>query len=178
MESYIALLRGINVGGHKRIKMADLRAYLSGIGLIDVQSYIQSGNIVFKSESTAKGGLADSIQAVILKEYGFEVPTLILKVEDLERALALNPFKEEALDKVCYTFLDRNPEEDLVAECLKLDYSPERFAIKESMIWLYLANGFGRAKMNNNLFERKLKVHATARNWNTVNKLIAMVKGD
>ncbi len=176
MESYTALLRGINVGGHRKIKMADLRAYLSEMGLTDVQSYIQSGNIVFKSDERDRSVLSKQISVMILKEFGFEVPVVILQLDDLILSLESNPFKEEELDKLSYTFLSKLPEKEDRIELLKIDHSPDVFSLAGTTLWMYVPNGAAKSKLSNNLFEKKLKVHATTRNWKTVNKLISMLQ--
>ncbi len=178
METYIALLRGINVGGHKKIKMIELRTHLLAIELADVQTYIQSGNIVFKSEIKDVHKLEHIIHLKILKEYGFEVPVIVLTIDNLESAILNNPFKEMELDKLCFTFLDEVPLTENLDQLNALDYSPEKFEVKAQTIFIYFPNGFGRAKLSNNLFENKLKVRATSRNWNTVNKLIEMSKNN
>jgi len=176
METYIAMLRGINVSGQKKIKMADLKRYMEELSFQDVETYIQSGNIVFKAEDSASD-VAEAIKAKILERYGFEVPTIIKKNEDFEYVLANcpfldNPTKEES--RFYITFLDREPEYERIMKLEKSDYSPEEYVLDETNIFFYSPNGYGNAKMNNNFFENKLKVTATTRNWKTVHKLAEM----
>lgn len=174
---YIALLRGINVGGHKKILMADLRALLRKNGLKDVQTYIQSGNVVFESDENP-AVLSKNIPTYIYKEYQFEVAVLIKTVSEWEDALSNNPFlKEDSkvdTKKLYVTFLSDIPVKESANALLELDYSPDKFVLQDDLIYSYFANGSGRSKMTINIFEKKLKVSATSRNWNTVNKLYAL----
>ncbi|MBL4754865.1 MAG: DUF1697 domain-containing protein [Flavobacteriales bacterium] len=176
METYIAMLRGINVSGQKKIKMADLRGYMEELSFQDVETYIQSGNIVFKAKGNATQ-LAQVIRAKILERYGFEVPTLVKQHKDFEYVLAncpfmLDPAKDES--RFYITFLDCEPETALVEKLEELNYSPEEYVLDGTNIFFYSPNGYGNAKMNNNFFEKKLKVSATTRNWKTVHKLAEM----
>lgn len=172
MSTYIALLRGINVSGQKKIKMAELRMHLSNWGFSDVQTYIQSGNIILQDNGSAPDQIAERIHQGILATYGFEVPVMVLVPEDLEVVLANNTFLPEKDPKRLYvTFLSHPPAQDLLDKLLQEDYSPEAFFLFKKHIYFFSPSGYGRAKMNNNFFEKKLKVEATTRNWRTVNKL-------
>ena len=176
MERYIAMLRGVNVSGQKKIKMDELRNYLEKTNFYDVKTYIQSGNIVFSSEET-KEVLPGSIESNIKKHFGFEVPTVVKAPSDFEHVLLNCPFlKDTARDfgKVYITFLSREPEANHIAALAETNYSPEEYIIDGAIIFVYAANGYGKAKLNNNLFEQKLKVSATTRNWKTVEKLAEM----
>ncbi len=180
MNVYIALLRGINVSGQKKIKMADLRALLEEAGLLEVKTYIQSGNIIFKSPQTSREVLANLIHQAIKAHYGFEVPVLVLESIDLESAVAGYPWtdKEDRTPQQTYfTFLESQPEPDLLAALDPNPYPPDEYLIEGRIIYSYYPNGAGRSKMTNNYFERKLKVKATSRNWRTTNKLIEMANG-
>ncbi len=177
METYIALLRGINVSGQKKIKMAELREQLTGLGLADLRTYIQSGNIIFKSPATEPNSLAQKIKNQIQKDYGFEVPTLVLRPADLAYVLQHNPFAKDPdkdPSRWYLTFLAEVPAEEKVAALSEVSYEPEAYVIDGKNIFFYSPKGYGRAKMNNNFFEKKLKVAATTRNWRTVNKLWEM----
>ncbi|MDC1321755.1 DUF1697 domain-containing protein [bacterium] len=172
METYIALLRGINVGGHKKIPMAELRELLSKKGLKNVQTYIQSGNVVFQSSQGNKEKLELKIHDVINKHFGFEVPVLVNTPEGLQQIFDECPFSEgkkvNCYFTMLYTVLDKN----LVEDVSQISYPNEEFIITESCI--YFSVGYGNAKFNSNFFERKLKTTATARNYKTIVKLIAM----
>lgn len=173
---YIALLRGINVSGQKKIKMADLRTYLGDAGLQDVKTYIQSGNIVFKSENADKTELAQKISDEIKEAYGFHVPVLVLTADYLQSVIEQNTYFKAGKDisKLYVIFLSEHPSQEKIATLEAVDYSPEEFTLHDTHLDFYFPNGYGRSKLNNNFFERKLKVSATTRNWKTINKLLDM----
>lgn len=176
MNTYIALLRGINVSGQKKIKMADLRQQLDVLPFENLQTYIQSGNIVFDTKAP-KGQLAGMIQQNILDNYGFEVAVIVKTPEDLQSALENNPFlKDPDKDpkRFYLTFLDKAPTPALIEKLKEVDYSPEAYEIDHDLIYFFSPQGYGRAKMSNNFFEKKLKVAATTRNWRTTHKLLEM----
>ena len=177
MHTYIALLRGINVSGQKKIKMAELRQQLADLGLEDVRTYIQSGNIVFKSAETNYKVLEEKIKAKIKKDYGFDVPVLVRKAADFQAAIDRNPYlKDENKDpkQIYFTFLSTPPSPERIKVMEEKNYDPELYTIDSTMIYLYVPNGYGRTKLSNNLFEQKLKVEATSRNLRTVRTLLDM----
>lgn len=176
MKTYIALLRGINVSGQKKIKMADLRDLLESEGLKNVRTYIQSGNVIFESRETAKA-LQEQIKSIIAKQYGFEVPILIRTPEEITQIIENNPFMDdESKDptRTYFTILSGTPEAELVSKVQEKKYASEEVVFGEHVIYFHSPLGYGDAKMNNNFFEKKLKVSATTRNWKTLNKLIEM----
>lgn len=175
METYIALLRGINVSGQKKVKMADLRAQLAELPYENIQTYIQSGNIVFAANATAKETLANQIKDNIQQNYGFEVSVIVRTPTELEWILQNNPFlKDSSKDpkRFYVTFLAQAPEPDHIKKLEEVDYSPEEYVLEGDLLFFFAPNGYGRAKMNNNFFEKKLKVAATTRNWRTIHKLV------
>ena len=177
MNTYIALLRGINVGGQKKIKMIELKAHLEALGFQDIRMYIQSGNIVFRQKATDLVVLENAIRQKILEKYGFEVPTIIKTLSELEYTLSHNPFlKDPDKDpkRLYVTFLSDVPSSAHITTLQSVDYSPEEYILDGKEIYFFSPVGYGRAKMNNNFFENKLKLAATTRNWATVNKLVAM----
>ena len=179
MQTYIALLRGINVSGQKKIKMADLREYLEELGFQDIQTYIQSGNIVFRSKKMTSNNLEILIKNKIQEKYGFEVPVIVITPDEIKHTANNNPFeKDNTKDpkKFCVVFLQEQPYQENIEKLKEYDYSPEEYVLSEKIIYYYAANGAGNAKMNNNFFENKLKVKASSRNWRTTNKLLEMVK--
>ncbi|NER18164.1 DUF1697 domain-containing protein [Spongiivirga citrea] len=175
MQTYIALLRGINVSGQKKILMADLRAILEENGLSNVHTYIQSGNVVFQSREIKTNELAWKIKQCILSRYGFEVPVLVRTKEQLETILTNCPFKKEKLGKSYFTILHTPPDSLLINEVTTLSYEKEEFTITNECVYFFCEAGYGKAKFNNNFFEKKLKVAATTRNYKTMVKLIEMV---
>lgn len=169
----VCMLRGINVSGQKKIQMALLKAMFEDLGFRNVSTYIQSGNVIFDHAPDKENILQKRIKQGIKEKFGFEVTTIIRKNPDLKGVISENPFlKRNAIDKnrlyVC--FLETEPDENQFSNIAN-DYSPEECALAGREIYLHLPNGAGRAKLNNNFFEQKLKLRATTRNWKTVNKL-------
>jgi len=175
MKTFIALLRGINVSGQKKIKMAELRKSLTQNGLENVQTYIQSGNIIFDSEVLDTSTLEHKIHDVIAKDFGFEVPTLVVSGNAIPKVMEANPFAKKAEEnKLYYVLLKQVPEKELVAQFEELNFTNEDFHVTENCVYLMCKKGYGNAKLNNNLIERKLKVDATTRNQKTMLKLWEM----
>ena len=174
MKTYIALLRGINVGGQKKVLMAELRKLLSDSGLKEVETYIQSGNVIFKSPEEDIQKLELEIHEAIKIHFGFEVPILVKTPEDLQHVFDNCPFSEEKKTNSYFTLLYTVPDKDLMDDVAKISYPNEAFFITNDCIYFYCSTGYGKAKYNNNFFERKLKTTATARNYKTMVKLIAM----
>jgi uncharacterized protein (DUF1697 family) len=177
METYIALLRGINVSGQKQIKMAALKASLEEAGLQRVRTYIQSGNVVFEHDSQDPKRLASLIEQDILKRFGFDVHVILITPSELATVLTSNPFlnsRGEDVKLLYVTFLADEPVPASIADLKNVNYSPEEFSLRGKQLYLFAANGYGNAKMNNNFFETKLKVKATTRNWNTITKLVEL----
>lgn len=179
METYIAILRGINVSGTKKIRMEDLRVKLTDMGFRQVKTYIQSGNVVFDHEKTDPLELAKRFEQIILDEYGFAVPVIITDADALEYVLTHNPFlndRNEEADKLHVTFLAEAPADEKINKLDDKAYLPDEFIFKNNAIYLFCPNGYGRTKLTNNFFESKLKVTATTRNWKTVNALVELAK--
>jgi len=177
MQTYIALLRGINVSGQKKIKMTDLKKSLETLKFSEIITYIQSGNIVFKSDNVSIPALEKQIHNLILKDFGFDVPVLMITQDKLKTVIENNPFEKDATKdpKLFYVvFLKDMPKGENIAHLRSYDYSPEEYILDNKIIYFYAANGAGKAKMNNNFFESKLKVQATTRNWRTTHKLVTL----
>jgi uncharacterized protein (DUF1697 family) len=172
---YVALLRGINVSGQKKIKMLDLRAMCGQMGLQEVQTYIQSGNIIFESSEEDTTVLEKDLKEQIQATFGFDVPVMVLTQTYLQEVAENNPFLEKnpELDtKLLHvTFLAKQPAEDLVKALAEKEYGTDEFEVIGSRVYLYFPNGYGRTKLTNNIFEKKLQVAATTRNWRTIGKL-------
>lgn len=175
MKKYIALLRGINVGGHKKIKMVDLKAMMEKSGFKGVQTYIQSGNIVFKSEAEKLQNLEMRIKNSIENTFGFDVPVVVKTRTEMVKILKDNPFtKKEDLEanKIYYVLLQSEPEHDAIVNIDPEKYPNETFLIHTNCVYLNCKNGAGKAKLTTNVIERKLKVSATTRNHKTILKLL------
>ena len=179
MVTYIALLRGINVGGRREVPMARLRAVHERLGHANVATYIQSGNVVFDAEE-GSDGLAEMIGAAIAAEFGFEVPVMIRSATELEAVVAAGPFTGEHFDpaRVGVAFLDRVPGTE---ERLQLDADairPDEFEIIGREVHFHCPNGFSKTKLTNTFLEKKLGAAATSRNWKTVSILREMAGRD
>jgi uncharacterized protein (DUF1697 family) len=177
MTIYLSILRGINLGAHNKILMADLKKLYEKLHYTNVNTYIQSGNVLFESSRT--NNIARTIEKEIHAAYGFEVPVLVKTADELKKAVASNPFLIErniALDKLHLTFLEESPS----AAALKLigstTSSEDRFIIQKDIVYLYCPGGYGNTKLSNTFFEKKLGVKATTRNWKTCNELIKLIE--
>ncbi|SFD36860.1 Uncharacterized conserved protein, DUF1697 family [Algibacter lectus] len=174
METYIALLRGINVGGKNKILMAELRDLLLNMGLKHVQTYIQSGNIIFNSEEGNASELEFQITEAIKKRFELSVPVLVITSDALNTIFNTCPFSEEKKQKSYFSLLYTAPEIDLVNEVLSMKFENEEINILANCVYFYSSIGYGKTKYNNNFFERKLKITATARNYKTMAKLLEL----
>ena len=174
MQTFIALLRGINVGGHKKVPMVQLRELLSNSGLLNVKTYIQSGNVIFQSTNEDSKELEKTIQNSILDHFGFKVPVLMRTRTELSTIFNNCPFSDEKKSESYFVMLSDVPDEMLVNEASQKTYPDDDYVILNDCIYLFCAKGYGRAKFNLNYFEKKLNIHATARNYKTMVKLLAL----
>lgn len=177
MTTYISILRGINVGGHRKILMAELRKMYEQLGFIQVKSYIQSGNVVFKSDQKMSSLELELLLENSIKEtFGHEVPVLIRTSEEWIKAIETNPFfnEETDTDRLFITFLSQIPSSAFKEELSSMDFSPDKLEIIDKCVYLYCERKYHETKMTHSLIERKLKVKATARNWKTIMKLKEM----
>mgnify|MGYP001818009093 CR=1 FL=1 len=179
MQNYICLLRGINVSGQKKIKMVELKSAFETLGFTDVTTYIQSGNVIFKSAEVSTEKLEQEIQNMLQDHFGFDIETIVLTHSELSEAVKNNPYvqdQERDEKKLYIAYLKDLPEQAQLDHLATYDYFPEVYHIIDKVLYFYAANGAGRAKMNTNFFEAKLKVKATMRNWRTSNKLLELSK--
>ncbi|HEY6478154.1 MAG TPA: DUF1697 domain-containing protein [Polyangia bacterium] len=177
MPSYVAMLRGINVSGSKPIKMEALRAMFEALGFSNVRTYVQSGNVVFTAKERAAAPLGAKIAARIKRDFGFDVPTLVLGAEALARVVEENPFAgRKGIDpaKLHVTFLAAAPAAAGLQKMQAVSSGRDEFQCQGTSIYLVCPDGYGNSKLNNNAFERALRVGATTRNWKTVTTLAAM----
>ncbi len=177
MTKYIAILRGINVGGKRKILMADLKELFIEIGFADIQTYIQSGNVIFNTKRKDDNiELANKIEQSIAKNYDFKVPVIVRNVEELNEAISNNPFFEKNdIERLHLTFLKEVPETEKLDKIKTYDYSPDKFEIKDKNVFVYCSGKYSDSKLTNKFFESKLKVLATTRNWKTVLKLLELL---
>lgn len=176
---YIAILRGINVGTGRKVPMADLKKLCENMGLQNVQTYIQSGNVVFEwSRSESISELETRLQQAFAKAFGFDIPVLIRTSGEWAESLAQNPFlKEENVDieRLHLTCLKELPSPELLEKIKTFQYLPDRYEIIGKNVFVFCAAGYGTSKLVNSFFESKLKTPATTRNWKTVMKLHEMI---
>jgi uncharacterized protein (DUF1697 family) len=174
MNSYVALLRGINVSGHKLIKMKYLENSISSLGFSNISTYLQSGNLVFQSDNTDIGVLEDQISLKIQLDFGFDVPVFVYEKNLFLQINANNPFQDVARfdRKKIYTIFLKQEVDPISFLKIEMDPKyPEKMVLRKNIIYMYFTNGYGKTKVHNNFFENKLNAIATARNWNTVTKL-------
>jgi uncharacterized protein (DUF1697 family) len=174
MQTYISMLRGINVSGQKKVRMADLKSLYGSLGLGNVQTYVQSGNVVFDSEEQDAKKLRKTIEARIKATFGFPVPVLLRAADDFQRVIENHPFANEDPIRVLVTFLYELPEKSKWNELSLYQDKVDQFALGEQEIFLFCPGGYGRTKLSNTFFEKKLGVIATTRNWKSVNALYEM----
>ena len=171
----VALLRGINVGGRAKVKMDALRAVFASIGIDDAQTYLQSGNVVFAADGDGRK-LAATIEAGIGEQLEIQVPVLVRSGAELAKAIDRNPFVKDVKDtaSLYITFLAAKPDPAGVKRILAEAGPPDRIAVLGLEAHLDIPAGYGRTKLNNAQFERRLGVVATTRNWRTVTTLAEM----
>jgi uncharacterized protein (DUF1697 family) len=176
---YIAILRGINVGTGRKVPMADLKKLCENMGLQNVQTYIQSGNLVFEllqPESVSE--LETRLQQTFTAAFGLDIPVLIRTDNEWAESIAQNPFLKEEnvdIDRLHLTCLKALPGTDLLEKIRTIQYPPDRYEIIGCNVFIFCAAGYGTSKLVNSFFESKLKVPATTRNWKTILKLHEMV---
>ncbi len=178
MRTYVSLLRGINVGGNNVLLMSDLVGYFLEAGCIDVHSYIQSGNIVFKAKPSLYEGLSNKISALIAEKHGFQIPVLCRSAEELRELSTRNSLLELTTDfsKLLVYFLEKEPSEENRLQLEAKRSSADTFVLSGRELFLYCPNGIGQSKLTNATVDSKLKTISTGRNWNTVLKLIELTK--
>lgn len=178
MKTYIALLRGINVSGQKIIKMEALRKSLEVLDLADVSTYIQSGNILFRSALNDARPLEELLHDHIEKQFGFGVSVIVVTPDDLRAVIAQNPFEGEQIEEPqpYVSFLSDEPSEQNLEALQAMDFQQDRFISIDKTLYIHYADGAGKTKLSNAVIERKLKLTSTARNWKTVKKLLELAE--
>ncbi|MEU6871528.1 DUF1697 domain-containing protein [Streptomyces sp. NPDC046751] len=178
MTMYAALLRGINVSGHKRVPMAELRALLTELGHGDVRTHLQSGNAVFSSASDDENALAAELERAIEQRFGFPVPCLVRDGAYLAAVAAACPFPAAELEgkQLHITYYDRPVDAGRFARIDPAAYLPEAFGLGDRALYLYTPDGLGRSKLAEALSRSSVTKDtvATSRNWNTVARLVEL----
>lgn len=179
MGKFVALLRGINVSGQKKIKMSDLKILFEDLSFKNVETYIQSGNVLFKSSIANEKNINNKIVKGIADKFGYQVQVIIKTPDELGFALKNSPFlksKTKDVEKIYFTFLSEVPSQEKIQKLKEVDSSSEEYVLDGTTIYLFFPSGYGKAKMNNNFFEKKLNVFATTRNYKTVKALFEISK--
>ncbi|WP_397447756.1 DUF1697 domain-containing protein [Polaribacter sp. R77954] len=177
MNRKIGILRGINVGGKRKILMADLKSMCEELGLKKVTTYIQSGNLVFNSDKP-NSELENNLEKAITEKYGFDVPIIVRTQKELENSINNNTFFEKDVDikQLHLTFLKEKPSKENIEKALTFNYKSDKFKIDNKDAFIFCAGKYHESKLTNNFFEKQLKVGATTRNWKTVMKLSELSK--
>lgn len=173
-RTFIAMLRGVNVGGHRKIRMEALRSVCESIGLRSVQTHVQSGNVVFSTTDRNTETLATRIEAALANAFGFRPDVILRTLPELQEAIARSPFAaREGIEpsKLLVLFLARDPGDEVRGRVAQLPAGPEELHVSGRELYIYFPNGMGRPKLSMAAVERTLKVPGTGRNWNTVTKL-------
>jgi uncharacterized protein (DUF1697 family) len=179
MPAVIALLRGVNVGGNNMIKMEALRSLCGSLGLKDAQTYVQSGNVVFRCKASNLPKLAAQIESAIEAEVGFRPSVILRTTAEWKDAIARNPFAgREGIEpgKLLLYALASDPGDEARARVRAIPAAPEELHIHSRELYIYFPNGQGRPKLSMPAVERSLKVPGSGRNWNTVLKLLEMAE--
>lgn len=180
MTVFVSLFRGINVGGHHRVRMDELKGLHEALGLKEVLPYIQSGSVVFKSDDADVGQLHRQIEDGFEKKFGFHVEVIVRTSAELRDIIDTNPFQSQQNKEsswVLVMFLAAPPDETAQEALVKTFAGPEEFFISGKEVYIYYTNGIGRSKLSNSFIEKKLKTLGTARNWNTILQLQKLMQG-
>jgi uncharacterized protein (DUF1697 family) len=175
MGTYIAILRGINVSGARKLPMKELKDLFEKLKCRNVRTYIQSGNVLFESAGPVDEAFATKVRAAIKKQYDYDVPVLIRSLEEMTRVSKANPYlkrKGIELDRLHVTFLAGPPMKADVEKIAGTAFGNDSFELLGCEVYVHCPDGYGNTKLNNTFFENKLKVSATTRNWRTVNELV------
>ena len=176
MIEYVAILRGINVGGKRKVLMKDLKELVEQLGGKRVRTYIQSGNVVFNSPISSCSHLEELLSEAIVKHYGFEVPVIIRTSREWKLLIKVIPFDNEILDQIHVTFLKALPTEKDLAVISKYDSFPDTFVIQNKQVYIQCVGSYHKTKLGNAFFEKKLKVPCSTRSMKTVLKIAEMLE--
>jgi uncharacterized protein (DUF1697 family) len=180
MPAIISMLRGVNVGGHNKIKMDALRALYDSLQLNSPLTYVQSGNVIFLSNEKNLPGLAQRIQGGIQRKFGFQPDVVLRTASELRHIIARNPFASRhgiVPGRLLVLFLANDPGQPARDNLLKIDTRGEELHIHGSELYIYFSKGVGSTKLSWPLIEKTLKTPFTGRNWNSVTKMLEIAEG-
>jgi uncharacterized protein (DUF1697 family) len=171
-QSWVALLRGVNLGARNKVSMPHLRELFEELGCDDVTTYLQSGNVLFRTP-VPRDELMQSLERGIRDRFGLEIRVLLRTKSDLRATVARNEFADRQSDptKLHVTFLAAAPQRKLAAALEQKRFEPDEFRVTRDAVYLHCPSGYGRSKLSNAFFEKELDVVATTRNWRTVTAL-------
>jgi uncharacterized protein (DUF1697 family) len=181
MITYISLLRGINVSGQKVIKMDVLQEMYESLHFSNIQTYIQSGNVIFQFKKSVNKDLEIKISGRIQKCFGFEVPVIVIKTGELKEIIERNPYIADKTKDLLYlhvTFLSSRPEQINLEAINKVKSTGEELTLIERAVYLYCPNGYGGSRLTNTFLENRFKVRATTRNWKTTMELLKIAESN
>lgn len=176
MIKYIGILRGINVGGHRKIVMADLKQLLEKLGLQNITTYIQSGNVLFSSTMSQKDA-EKAMKKAVHNKYGYDVPVLVRTVNYFHSLVDHNPYLEDGnmdIKQLYVAFLSETPKKNAIEKLESIDFDNDKFTIIGNAVFICYNTKSSNSKLTTNIIENKLNVIATSRNWKTILKLIAL----
>jgi uncharacterized protein (DUF1697 family) len=176
MKTYVSMLRGINVSGHRRVKMEELKQTYLSLGYRNVRTYLQSGNVVFESAEKGEKSLAKEIEQSMKHRLGLDVPVLIRTGDELGLLIRHNPFAGRDEERLHVTFLSSKPGVLPLETINRAVCGGEAFSVADREVYLSCPNGYGRTKLTNSFFERVLKTTATTRNWRTTKSLLSLAE--
>ncbi|MFZ5941471.1 MAG: DUF1697 domain-containing protein [Bacteroidota bacterium] len=179
MKICISILRGINVSGKRVIRMEMLRDLFAEQGFSDITTYIQSGNVIFRSSENDTEKISKGISGLILERTGHSVPVITLGKDELREIIRSNPYADDPdkfPDFMHLTFLTGLPSEEAVRKTLSFSYPPDQFCFAGRVVYLYCPGGYGKTVLNNSFFEKNLKLTATTRNWKTGRELLRIAE--
>jgi uncharacterized protein (DUF1697 family) len=179
MPAIVSMLRGVNLGPHRRISMDDLRAVYNSIGLKEPRTYVQSGNVVFETAQRDLPKLAAKIEKAIEQRFGFRSDVILRTAAEMRDVVARNPFAGRRgiePNKLLVTFLASEPAPDACEKVRSIQADPEELHLLGREIFIYYTNGLARPKVSWTAIADAIKVPGTGRNWNTVVKLLEMAE--
>jgi uncharacterized protein (DUF1697 family) len=176
VTSYVALLRAVNVGGRNRVPMAELRALCAALDYEDVRTFIQSGNVVLKS-TARPAKVARDLAAALRAHFGFDIGVVVRTRAELAEIVAGNPYLDAGAEasRLHVAFLAGRPAAAGIASLDPDRSPPDEFVVRGREIFIRTPNGMGRSKLTPDYFQKCLGTECTARNWNTVTKLLDLV---
>ena len=179
MHVVISMLRGVNVGPHNRVKMDELRALCGTLKLRDAQTYVQSGNVIFRTDERDLGKVSGRLEDAIEKKFKFRCDVISRTTSELKAVVAKNPFaKRRGIDpsRLLVTFLSADPGEEARAKVRAIKTDPEELWIDGREVFIYFPDGMARPKLSWPTIPKMLKVSGTGRNWNSVTKMLEMAQ--